>query len=225
MSEERLKEMLANYSEGKRQIENEARFSAEGKREALKDLATGHLAKLRELLKDLDSASEALQKEIAELKKTATAAEELTAEQLLAERREVDLLLSRLTAAGREGFIRVAEEAAIKQPGAFQIAYRQALEIAERYYPNPGADEPGSSGAFDRSNRASAFAALAGFFERAAQTTITPAEREHQERIAELEKAWAGNLTLTLRVKRAAEQLERNLAPTFEDIAADSVRK
>jgi len=223
---EKFEQLEQEFSRGKEEIKNDERLSEFGKKEALKDLTANYLKLFRQELEAVD--------EIEKLEK-ATPKTTLTEAELLAEQREVDLLLSRLAAAGKPDFLRVAEEEATKRPGAFKVAFHKVLDVAERYFPGP--DTVGDYDPFDpvalelagnidldKSKRPFIFSQLQSFYDRAVKATISPEELKRQEEIDILKKQLGQTFVQGMRIKRTIERSEQDIAPTFEEVAAIYLR-
>jgi len=231
---EKFEQLEQEFSRGKEEIKNDERLSEFGKKEALKDLTANYLKLFRQELEAVDEIEKQLKEQIEKLEK-ATPKTTLTEAELLAEQREVDLLLSRLAAAGKPDFLRVAEEEATKRPGAFKVAFHKVLDVAERYFPGP--DTVGDYDPFDpvalelagnidldKSKRPFIFSQLQSFYDRAVKATISPEELKRQEEIDILKKQLGQTFVQGMRIKRTIERSEQDIAPTFEEVTAIYLR-
>lgn len=225
---ERLGELQVRYKAAKVELQQDDKLTADAKRQALRDLAKSHLAALQQLLDGLDVEARVCQEQIGDLEMQAPPSESMTEQQLLDERRQVDLLMSRLVAVGQQGFLQAIDEAATKQPGVFKVAFHQVQDLAAKIFPDAGSDEFGGAvdtGQDDR-RRAFAFSALSGAYERAVKATITPAELQLRDLSAAFKTKLAKNIISTMHVKQAISLAEQDSAGfTFDDVAAQGLRE
>ncbi len=204
---ERYLELKAEYDQKKAAIKENTRLSAEGKKEALKELAVYYLDVFKGMLAAIDDQSEQLKEKIEQLEAEGPGWDNLSEKELLAERRQVELMLGQLSAAGRDNFLKTAEAAAaMKQPGVFKVAFSQVADLAEKLFPssmaasssggydpwNPGAGQQGEVVDQDGRKRAYVFAELQGLYEKATAATVTPEDKQRQQEIEALKGQRAG---------------------------------
>jgi hypothetical protein len=190
----------------------------------LKELAGNSMTTFKAMLEDAEAAGRDYREALAALDTQAPAIPTMTEQELLQERREVELLMGRLTAGGKDKLLSIAEEVAKRQPAAYMLAYSQIKNLVEKYYPSPEsggkpdyfAGEPDASGQvdLDASKRAFTFSQLDRFYNKAEAATLSPAEIKRLEEMAVIEKLQAKNMLSGMRINRAIEQVKQDL--TFD---------
>jgi len=214
------------YASKKAAIRKNNHLSMEGKAAALKELGKKYLAVFKEALETAENDGKEYAKALAALDTQAPAGPAMTEQELLQERREVDLLLGRLNAGSKAELLRIAEDAAKRQPAVFTVAYTQVKNIAERHYPGPAtkgdnydpfdpvALEMAGTVDLDASKRAFIFSQLDRLYNEAATATTSPEEKRRQQEMAVVEKLQARNMMAEMRINRAIEQVKQDL--TFD---------
>jgi len=219
---ERLRQ---EYVTKRAEIKANDHLTLEGKAAALKALGKKYLAIFKEALETAENDDKEYVKALAALDTQAPAIPTMTEQELLQERREVELLMGRLTAGGKDKLLSIAEEVAKRQPALFTVAYTQVRSIAEGYYPGPASNEdydyfagkePDAAGQvdLDASKRAFIFSQLDRLHDEAAAATTNPAEKKRLQEIAVIEKLQAKNMLAGMRITRAIEQIRQDL--TFD---------
>ncbi|MDZ4042540.1 MAG: hypothetical protein U1D96_03495 [Eubacteriales bacterium] len=186
------------YREKRRAIENDSRLSAEGKAEAIAELNAltwkGYLAWDSETEEKLLN----LAQQITDAKSKAPTGKAPTPEEIQAEARNVELLISRLSAAGSaEALGRMIGGEAERNPAVFVRAFARVNELVDRVAPKPEpqpqpnyfSGEPVPETSANNGTRAGARlrSKLPTLFDMAQATLKTPAEIKHTEELAALE--------------------------------------
>lgn len=213
------------YASKKAAIRKNNHLSMEGKAAALKELGKKYLAVFKEALETAENDGKEYAKALAALDTQAPAGPAMTEQELLQERREVDLLLGRLNAGSKAELLRIAEDAAKRQPAVYMLAFAQIKDIAEGHYPGPASNddydyfagkEPDAAGQIDldASKRAFIFSQLDRLYDEAAAATTSPEEKKRLEEMAAINRLLAKNVPAKMRIKRAIEQIKQDL--TFD---------
>lgn len=217
---EQFLKLKAEFDQKKQEIRADATLSAVGRKEALKALVSQYYETFKQMLADIDAEVKALDEKKKVLQESTPAAGTLTEQQLLTERREVDLLMGKLAAAGKEHFTRAAKEIAAAQPGIFKLAYHQIIEQAEKVFPgsdvsgifDPWSSDPGKASGTaseDNKKRAYVFAELVGLYEKAVTDTITPAEQKKYDEIEGISNQIKDHLSDINRISRNIQTMEK----------------
>ncbi len=222
---EKIEQAWQSYADGKAALKANDHLSDAGKEAALQELAGNSLKTFEDLLEAIESDGEEYKQALTALKNQALDPAAMNEAELLRERREVDLLVGRLTAGGKDKLLSIAEEAAKRQPAAFTVAYAQIKDMAERFYPGPASNEdydyfagkePDAAGQvdLDASKRGFIFSQLGRLYDEAAAATTNPAEKKRLQEMAVVKKLQAKNMMAGMRIKRAVEQIKQDL--TFD---------
>ena len=223
--EKDFEQVRQEYVSKRAEIRANDYLTLEGKAAALKELAGNSMTTFKAMLEDAEAAGRDYRKALAALDTQAPAGPAMTERELLQERREVELLMGRLTAGGKDKLLSIAEEVAKRQPALFTVAYTQVKSIAEGYYPGPASNEdydyfagkePDAAGQvdLDASKRAFIFSQLDRLYNEAAAATTSPEEKRRQQEMAVVEKLQAKNMLAEMRINRAIEQVKQDL--TFD---------
>jgi len=223
--EKDFEQVRQEYVSKRAEIRANDYLTLEGKAAALKELAGNSMTTFKAMLEDAEAAGRDYRKALAALDTQAPAIPTMTEQELLQERREVELLMGRLTAGGKDKLLSIAEEAAKRQAAAFTVAYAQIKDMAERFYPGPASNEdydyfagkePDAAGQvdLDASKRAFIFSQLDRLYNEAAAATTSPEEKRRQQEMAVVEKLQAKNMLAEMRINRAIEQVKQDL--TFD---------
>lgn len=217
----RVQELIENFKREKREIQQDTALSEQGKKEKIKARAAETLTICRGLLGEVEGSAREIQEQIEALRGQAPGQGKQEEADLLAEQKQINLLMSKLSAAGTENFLRVARGAAESEPGAFTQAFHQIKDQADRLFPSadPGAYDPwgnpgqeaGAGDQADQKKRAFTLAELDHLYSQAEKASLSPDQQQHKEKIEELESKLPDSLSDQARITRILKPLEDEL--------------
>lgn len=226
-----------DYRLKKADILSNNNLSEQGKRAAIKELTVSQLAIFEQEQARLEEEERELTGCINKTKQTPPETdpetEPITEQDLLIERREIDLMISRLLAIDKRNFLMTVEQEAAQRPEVFKVAYSRVLEVAEKHFPQPAARPAAKEynyfdgsiadinqpiyGAEDN-RRAYTFSQLQGIFARAVEQTASPGELNKQNFLEVLGELSQNNILAQMRLNRGMERLKQELSPKWEEI-------
>ena len=197
-------------------------LSEKGKKEAIKQLTVSQLAIYKQEIARLKEEGKDLANYINKARGKAPESRPMTEQEILIEKREAELMISRLLATDMNSFLMTVAQEAVQRPEIFKIAYSRVLEVAEKHFPQPAARPAAKEynyfdgsiadinqpiyGAEDN-KRAYTFSQLQGFFTRATEITASPEELNKQKDLETLGKMTNDNYLAQMKINRALERL------------------
>jgi len=211
--DEKLFEVSKHHDEMVIKIKNNPDLSKEGKLKALEALNSKTKTDFMDIKNQVEAHINDLKVTIEGLQNKDTK-KKLTSEELEEEKRNTELMISRIaTARDADQLVELAKQAAASDPMAFQRAYSEIINQLDNLVPagsassfDPWSHEPQQKGV---PGRAKYFAEMGGLYDGAVTATVTPEAVELMGKVEEVKGSLAaleGNISL-------ADRLEHKIKP------------